>query len=347
MTLGFAGLPADDLSVAVGQVGPWAAEFDHSRVIVTGATGFVGLWLLATLAELRRTRTGCQLELVALVRDPTRARSRMGESLWCEVQPVVADVRDAFDLPPATHVVHGATPASIRSGSTDARGVLLASVVGTHHLIQSLAATGGRPRVLHLSSGAVYGQQAPDLAAIPETWTGGPVPYLRSTPYAEGKRAAEALLQDADRDGVLHAVQARLFAFMGPLLPIEEGFAIGNFAQDAAHGRNIVVHGDGSVVRSYLDAKDLAAWLIALLAVGLTDRPYNVGSPYARNLGEWAKLCADIVGVDVKLGSNHPGERSRYIPAIDNSLTLGLPVAADDPTGALRSWIDWLRLNGS
>lgn len=343
MFIGLGGLPGEDLVYVADNIREQSDLLGNARILVTGATGFVGRWLVASLAQARHQLDLPGLSIQVLVRDVKSARSRLGVDLWKELSVVEADINMEWSITEfPTHVIHGATPSSLRSGSADGKGVLLTSVLGTHNLLRALRKHEGIPRVLHLSSGAVYGPQPLDLARIPEGWVGGPSPLVGTAPYTEGKRAAEALLEVATRENSISAVHARLFAFMGPGLPVEDNFAIGNFARDASRRDTIQVHGDGKTVRSYLDARDLAVWLIRLLFVGKAGTSYNVGSPDGFTLGEWAERCAALAEIDVQVGSSPIGERSRYVPDISNSDILGITPCFRDPDFALASWIKWL-----
>ena len=343
MKLGLAGLPSDDLEWIVGSAQGRVEDLAESRILVTGASGFVGRWMVASLVEIRRQLNLPHMAVDVLVRDPVSALDRLGSELWSEVEVVEGDIKSPWHVSrPVTHVIHGATPSSIRSGGDRQRDVLLTSVIGTHHLIHAVGDQSRPPRVLHLSSGAVYGPQPLSVERIPETWAGGPTPYLATSPYAEGKRAGEAQLEAASREGLVNSIQARLFAFLGPGIPTEEGFAIGNFAGQASRKQPIVVKGDGTTIRSYLEAKELASWLILLLIKGEPETPYNVGSPTGRSLRTWAEECASIAGVDVMVGNQQQGDRPSYVPDITNSQAIGLGPVSTDSRGALEAWIEWL-----
>ena len=346
MILGLGGLPEDDLVYVVDTVQDRVGSLSDARVLVTGATGFVGRWLVASLVQARRQLGLAGPAIQVLVRDAESAQSRLGTDLWTAVEVVVGDVNSHWSLPdPVTHVIHGATPSSRRSGSDDAKSVLMTSVLGTQNLLRALGQHQVIPRVLHLSSGAVYGPQPLDLPRIPEAWTGGPTPFAATAPYAEGKRAAEALIEVAAREGVISAVHARLFAFMGPGLPTTETFAIGNFISDALAHRPVKVLGDGAAIRSYLDARELAAWLIQLLVLGQPGTPCNVGSPTGFTLWEWAKRCASLGKVQAQRRSVPIGDRPVYVPDIANSEALSIVPSPRDPDIALSSWMQWLRFS--
>ena len=187
-------------------------------------------------------------------------------------------------------------------------------VQGTRRVLE-FAAAAGTQKFLFVSSGAVYGRQPSDIVAIPENYSGGPDQLIPASAYGEGKRAAElqcVLL--AQRHGFAVKI-ARCFAFVGPHLPLEAHFAVGNFLRDALARRPIRIKGDGQPYRAYLYAADMAAWLWLVLCQGANERAYNVGGAQSMTLAATAELVRAIGGggpVTV-MRAVEPTPASRYV----------------------------------
>jgi UDP-glucuronate decarboxylase len=177
------------------------------------------------------------------------------------------------------------------------------------------------PRFLLTSSGSVYGPQPPDMPVMPEDYNGMPNPLDPQQAYSIAKRCAEhlcILYQDAHG---IETVIARCFAFVGQDLPLDAHFAIGNFIRDAMHAPQITVSGDGTPVRSYMDQRDLAGWLLALLSRGQAGQAYNIGSDAAITIQELAVLVRDTLAPSKPITvMGKPDSRNvfrnRYVPSI-------------------------------
>ena len=316
------GCRVDDLDAALGRVAASAEKLRGARIFIAGGTGFIGQWLLALLVHAR-ARLGLDFEAAVLSRDSAaflRAHPDFSGPPWLRFHD--GDVRSfAFPSGPFTHAVHAATDTS---SAADARPDELAATIidGTRRVLDFCAGAGVR-RVLYLSSGAVYGRQPACVERLDETFPGGPDPLDTRATYGESKRAAEMLCALAARTGVLEAVVARVFAAVGPGLPLDAHFAIGNFIRDAAAGREIRILGDGTPLRSYIYAADLAAWLLALLADGRSGAAYNVGSDEAVSIAELAARVGAALGSKAGvavLGAPDPTAlRTRYVPSIDRA----------------------------
>jgi nucleoside-diphosphate-sugar epimerase len=307
----------DDLDDVRQQVGASWERLRGARIFFTGGTGFIGKWLLASLI-LADERGGLGVEAMVLTRDA--AAFQVG---WPQManHPAVTLVEGnvtSFDFPMGafTHVVHAATDASAHLNEHDPLRMFDTIVSGTRHVLDFCVAAGA-PRVLSLSSGAVYGRQPPELRGVPEDFMGAPDCLAPVDAYGEGKRAAEMLGAIFAKQHGLEVVTARIFAALGPHLPLGIHYAAGNFIQDAMAGRPIVVKGNGLAERSYLYAGDLAVWLWRLLLEGRPGAAYNVGSERAvsiRDLAEVVALSVGSAGFEV-LGERDLGwNPGRYAP---------------------------------
>jgi dTDP-glucose 4,6-dehydratase len=308
-----------------------------ARVFVTGGTGFFGVWLLAALAHARR-RLGVDVEVTLLSRDPDAARAKHGPMLEDAAAELVrGDIRTfAFPSGTFTHVIHGATAASAALNANAPREMFDVIVDGTRRALE-LATRSGAERFLLLSSGAVYGPQPPAMTNTPESYGGGPSPLDPRSAYGEGKRAAELLTTIWAASEGKKAVSARGFAFVGPHLPLDTHFAVGNFMRDGMSGGPIRILGDGTPYRSYMYGTDLATWLWTMLAKGRAGAAYNVGSDDGRPLRAIAERVAAATGTTVHVAKEATPERlaspERYVPATalaQDELGLSLRVGLDD-----------------
>lgn len=289
------------------------------RILLTGGTGFFGR---ALLRHFIASGIGAESSLWVLSREPHRFQAAHPDLASSEqISFVQGDIQVRESLPwnqSFTHILHAATDSTHGPQLTPLHRFRQIAD-GTSHILDLAVATGAS-RFLLTSSGGIYGSQPPNLEAIPEDWPGSPPLDEPAAAYCQAKRTAEhlcALYRDAYG---LQTVVARCFSFVGPDLPLDVHFAIGNFIRDALNAERITVFGDGTPLRTYLDQRDLAHWLWTLLLEGLDGEAYNVGSDYVISLGELAYLVADLIAPEKPveiLGMPPPSSaRNRYIPNI-------------------------------
>ncbi|MBU2647038.1 NAD(P)-dependent oxidoreductase [bacterium] len=290
------------------------------KILMTGGTGFFGKWLLQSFAEANTT-LNLNAQLHILSRTPDRFRQifpYLSEKRGIFFQQ--GDVRN-FSIPEASfdYIIHAATEASVELNVENPLLMVDTIIEGTRSVLD-FARSSGAKKVLFVSSGAVYGRQPAELSHIPETYTGGPDLSHPGAAYGEAKRLAELLCSVYFRQYQIETVIARCFAFVGPYLPLDLHFAIGNFIRDGLEKRPIRILGDGTTLRSYLYAADLAIWLWTLLLQGKSGQTYNVGSDREISILELARKVCDAFEdkIEVTVAQQPvPGKvPERYVPDI-------------------------------
>jgi dTDP-glucose 4,6-dehydratase len=321
---------------------PLAADLDHilvhtrgiweplrgENIFITGSTGFFGRWLLESFAHVNDT-LGLKAKMVALSRSP-EAFANKAPHLCANpaISFVRGDVRtftaaevrsQLGPTPPGKYkfVIHAATEASAKLNEEDPLLMIDTIVAGTRATLNFAVESAAR-RFLLTSSGAVYGPQPKAMTHIPEDYAGAPDCSDPNAAYGEGKRMAELLCACFQKQHGLETLIARCFAFVGPFLPLDAHFAIGNFIRDGLGGGPIQVNGDGTPYRSYLYSADAVIWLWTILLKGSPNRPFNVGSEDARTIHALAEVVAEVCGagkVAVKKKPDPNLPPSRYIPS--------------------------------
>lgn len=284
----------NDLDDILAATLPLWSQLDGGHFFITGGTGFIGSWLLETLRHANHKGVA-NVQATVLTRDIDAFRQRSpqlaGEPNFHFIQGGVADF--AIPATPFTHVIHAATEASNRYQTNPMR-LFDTVITGTRRVLQ-LALASGKPRVLNLSSGAIYGAPS-GVEKLNEQWAGAPDCRNPDAAYAEAKRCAETICAVHARHYHLPVVTARVFTLIGPYMPLDEQFAAGNFLRDALAGNPVTVRGDGTALRSYLYAGDLVVWLLNLLQQGDIGQAYNVGSDACVSIATLAELTATIAG---------------------------------------------------
>ena len=340
---------------------PLAADLDHilahteglweelrgQRLFITGGTGFFGCWLLESFAWAN-DKLGLGAKAVVLTRNAEAFRNKVPHlASHPAIRFHIGDVRD-FDFPAGSysHVIHAATEASVKLNNEEPLLMFDTIVEGTRRVLDFARQSGAR-KLLLTSSGAVYGRQPAQITHLSEDYCGGPDTVESRSAYGEGKRTAEMLCMLYGRQYGLEPKIARCFAFVGPYLPLDVHFAIGNFIRDGLRGGPIKVSGDGTPFRSYLYAADLAVWLWTILIKGQPERAYNVGSEADLPIVEVAREVANAFRPPLRVAvarQAEPGKPvERYVPMTWRARTeLGL--AARVPLGdAIRRTAEWAR----
>jgi dTDP-glucose 4,6-dehydratase len=310
---------AEDLDHILAHTRGLWEELRNQKLFITGGTGFFGCWLLESFAWAN-DKLRLNAEALVLTRNYKAFLKKAPHlATHLAIKFHIGDIRD-FEFPKGQFhfVIHAATEASAKLNEENPLLMWDTIIEGTRHTLE-FARYAETKKFLLTSSGAVYGKQPSEITHIPEEYAGTPDPTDPRSAYGEGKRAAEMLCTMYCKAYGIQTKIARCFAFVGPYLPLDIHYAIGNFIRDGLQGGPIQVKGDGTPFRSYLYAADLAIWLWTILLRGESGDPYNVGSEKDITIAALAKEIAGHfkpeLSISIKENTRSNQLPERYVPS--------------------------------
>ena len=191
-------------------------------------------------------------------------------------------------------IYHLACPASPVHYQADAVQTLKTNVIGTLHMCE--LAVRHKARLLQASTSEVYGD--PEMHPQPEDYFGNVNPCGPRSCYDEGKRAAEALVMDFNRQFSTEVRIVRIFNTYGPRMLFHDGRVVSNFLVQALKGDAISIYGDGLQTRSFCYVSDLVCGLMRLMNQDATLGPVNIGNPREFTVAQLAQLVKNEIGND-------------------------------------------------
>ena len=321
-------LPLDkrDLDHILEHATPQFVELSEGRLFLTGATGLFGSWLLESIAHAQ-LELSLKFDVQFLSRDPDRflAQHPFLKTIH-RLSGLRGDIR-SFTVPDGsafTHMIHGAATSAHETFAGEPASRKYDTIVAGTRNALDVATQTGVTKFLYLSSGAVYDTSGLDpRRPVSEDFLGAPNPLKAGSSLGLAKRAAEHFCSLWALEKPSRSLKiARCFSFIGPRIPMDIHYAIGNFLADGLKGKDIVIRGSGTEVRSYLYLGDLVVWLTKALAFHDRLNVYNVGSMEAVSLAELARRVAAATSPSIKvrvLGENAPQTSASpyYVPATD------------------------------
>lgn len=315
------------------------------RFFLTGGTGFVGTWLIESLLWANR-RLSLGISVVVLTRNPDAFRRRSPHLADDPALTMCLGDGPSFAYPDGEFplIIHAATEAYVAPDLKRPASTLDRDLATTRRVLE-MARMQRTRRLLFTSSGAVYGKQLPEMSHVPENYPGGPYPTDTSSAYGQGKRISEYYCACYSQVYGFEATIARLFAFIGPHLPLDANYAAGNFLRDAMAGGPIEIQGDGTPYRSYLYAADLAIWLWTIFFRGQALRPYNTGSAQEISIAAMARAIARQTAptVDIRIAKSAVPTAPvlRYVPdtqRAERELGLRVQIPLDEAIRRTHAW---------
>lgn len=271
------------------------ASLDGSSVLITGATGLVGLSLIACLRQRMRI-TGRPIHVTAVARTALPAAfAGLIDSphlRFCAVDLADAAARRA--LPVAKHIIHAAGYGQPQKFLRDPAKTIRINTEATHDLLERLPPAG---KFLFVSSSEVYSGSPRTPYREDDIGTTDPG-HVRAS-YIEGKRCGEAICHAFRSEG--HAVKiARLALAYGPGTRDDDQRVLNLFVRRALFEGRVSLMDRGAARRTYGYVSDVAELLLSILLHG-RDVLYNVGGTSSVTILALARTIAAIVGVPLDL----------------------------------------------
>jgi dTDP-glucose 4,6-dehydratase len=261
------------------------------KILITGGTGYFGKSIISFLIK-----NNFDLEhIYILSRNPISINKYFDlESLPFKVSLIKHDITKPIDFDQSVDfVIHAATTVGL-DNPIEIEKVI---IDGTKNILEFIKNRNIK-RLLYISSGAVYGKQSFGIKKISENYN---CKKELRTVYGNAKYEAEKLCELYKKKFELDFVIGRGFAFVGPYLPLNQHFAIGNFIGNCLRNEDIIIRGNGETVRSYMFSDDLVLWLFKILFNGKSGEAYNIGSDIPITIYDLAKTCKEVAGSKSKI----------------------------------------------
>ena len=250
------------------------------RVLVTGGAGFLGSHLCERLLSeghdvlcVDNYYTGTKQNVAHLLANPRFELMRHDVTF-----PLYVEVDEIYNLAcPASPIHYQHDP--VQTTKTSVHGAI--NMLGLAKRVKA--------KILQASTSEVYGD--PQVHPQTEDYWGHVNPIGVRSCYDEGKRCAETLFFDYQRQYGVRIKVARIFNTYGPRMHPNDGRVVSNFIVQALKSEPITVYGEGRQTRSFCYVDDLIEGLIRLMNtrddfVG----PVNLGNPVEFTILDLAKL---------------------------------------------------------
>jgi len=285
------------------------------RILISGGAGFIGSNMTERLLAEGH-------DVIAIDNFFTGSRSNVKEFLDNKNYELIRhDVMTPFHAE-VDLILNLACPASPVHYQKYPVQTLKTSVLGAANMLE--LAREKNARILQASTSEVYGD--PEISPQKEEYWGNVNPIGIRSCYDEGKRAAESMFFDFQRQYATDIRVARIFNTYGPKMALDDGRVVSNFIIQALQNKPITIYGQGNQTRSFCFVSDLVDGLLKLaFSNAEISGPINLGNPNEFTIAELAEIVIKVTNSNSKLEylnlpSDDPKQRKPLIEKAEKLL---------------------------
>lgn len=287
----------------------------HKSILITGATGLIGSFAADMLLYANRMENA-GIDIYLLARDEKRLKERFASNKdESHLHFIIQDIVNSLQLiTPVDYIIHAAGdgfPAAFREHPVE---TMTPALFGTYQLLQ-YAGKNALQKFLYISSGEIYGEFVGTEHAFTEEESG----YLDSmnirSCYPMAKRCAETLCASFGEQYHIPVVVVRPSHVYGACTSIHDNRATVQFLNEAATGKDIILHSDGRQTRSYTYVADCVSGIFTAMLNGSNGEAYNIANSASRvTIAEFAGILANKADVDCIIKAPNENERREHTP---------------------------------
>lgn len=263
-------------------------SLNKKTILVTGGAGFLGSHLIDRLVNenniicVDNLFTGRKENIKHLLTHPNFEFIRHDVTF-----PLYVEVDEIYNF---------ACPASPIHYQHDPVQTTKTSVMGAINMLGLAKRVGAR--IFQASTSEIYGD--PFVHPQVESYYGNVNTIGPRSCYDEGKRCAETLFFDYNRENSVDIRVARIFNTYGPRMHPQDGRVVSNFIIQALNGDDITIYGDGSQTRSFCYVDDLIDGILNFMKSDCIG-PMNIGNPSEITIRELAEKVIELTNSKSKL----------------------------------------------
>ena len=229
-----------------------------------------------------------------------------------EIIKINSNMLTIKSLPKTDYVIYAAILKNYKNDNKAVKNYL--NLAKKYHL---------KSKILYISSGAVYGKQPESNKGFKENYLqfNNKISFKKSykKQYSEIKFKNEKLFQQFGKTGAKVSI-ARCFSFVGPNLPLNTNYVIGNIINNVLRNKDINIKANYRIIRSYMYSDDLVRWLLKILDNSNNRCPvFNVGSNNKISIHKIANFLAKKYCLKILSSKKFSKKIDNYIPNTDKA----------------------------